>query len=393
MNFRRCAVILSLLTVIFLPVRLSAQDQADSCSLQISLLTCSPGQELYSTFGHSAFRVKDMQSGIDIIFNYGTFDFYDPQFYSKFVLGKLLYFVSAERYENFVYSYQLEGRGIIEQVLALSCSQKMQLFAALRENLKEENKFYLYDFLFDNCSTRLRDMLQQEGGAITFGNILPAQSTTFRNLIHQYLNEGGQYWSKLGIDLLLGARLDRQISSREAMFLPDYLKLGFDSARTADQPLVHSTVQVQRTRFIPEKNPLTSPIVFTSILLLLLVVLSFSSSQRFNGFLKIFDTGFFLITGLVGLFLLFMWFGTAHVVCGNNFNLLWANPVNLVAAFLVQRHQQKFKRFFRILSVWYGLVLIAWFFLPQEMNLGFLPLVLILFLRSWQRATLSRKNS
>ena len=140
MNFRRCAVILSLLTVIFLPVRLSAQDQADSCSLQISLLTCSPGQELYSTFGHSAFRVKDMQSGIDIIFNYGTFDFYDPQFYSKFVLGKLLYFVSAERYENFVYSYQLEGRGIIEQVLALSCSQKMQLFAALRENLKEENK-------------------------------------------------------------------------------------------------------------------------------------------------------------------------------------------------------------------------------------------------------------
>src|SRR5205085_1968054 len=132
--------------------------QTDSCHLQISLLTCGPGEELYSVFGHTAIRVKE-DSKFDIIYNYGTFDFDDPDFYTKFVRGKLPYSVSAENFNTFMYEYQVENRQVIEQILDLTCEEKEQLFLALRENSREENRYYRYQYLFDNCSTRPRDII------------------------------------------------------------------------------------------------------------------------------------------------------------------------------------------------------------------------------------------
>ena len=131
----------------------------DSSRLRISLLTCTPGQELYSTFGHTAIRVIDSNSLTDYVYNFGTFDFEDPNFYLKFVKGKLLYFLSAEPYADFAALYRFEGRGITEQLLNLDAAEKDSTRRLLNQTLREENRYYLYDFFFDNCTTRPRDII------------------------------------------------------------------------------------------------------------------------------------------------------------------------------------------------------------------------------------------
>lgn len=362
----------------------------DSCGLRISLLTCSPGEELYSTFGHSALRVTDA-SGMDIIFNYGTFDFSDPDFYSKFVRGKLLYFVSIQDYEGFREDYRYEQRSIIEQELDLDCSKKRQVFAALRENLKEENKYYEYDFLFDNCSTRLADIVSANSdNQLSFGNIVGNDPPTFRELLHVYLKNGQMYWSKLGIDILLGSKIDRKITSREAMFLPDYLMLGFDSARISGSPLVRNKQTVLRIDKPAEKeNFLTRPIVITSMLMLMVWALMFTKRKWASTSLLIFDHIYFFLLGALGVLLLFMWFGTDHSVCANNYNLLWALPLHLPVSFVLQGKKIWVSWYFRIIAAWYFILFFGWALLPQDMNSAIVPLVIIAFMRSVVRF---RKN-
>ena len=184
--------------------------QTDSSGLRISLLTCSPGSELYSTFGHSALRIVDSAVGTDIVYNFGVFDFSDPDFYAKFVRGKLLYFLDQEAFPYFQYAYVVEGRRITEQVLRLDAARKRSIQAFLAENLRPENRFYKYDFLFDNCTTRLRDLiLGQQSSYIRTGRVLDDTTATFRAQLHSYLDRNRQYWSALGIDILLGSRIDR----------------------------------------------------------------------------------------------------------------------------------------------------------------------------------------
>jgi uncharacterized protein DUF4105 len=256
--------------------------QDSSCNIRISLLTCSPGEELYSTFGHSALRVVDRSNNTDIIYNYGTFDFDDPSFYSKFTRGKLLYFVSVQKFESFLEEYQYYQRGIIEQVLDLSCPEKAKLVSALQENAKEENKYYKYDFIVDNCTTRLRDIVFKNANAtINTRDIRLNDKITFRNLIHKYLDSSYQYWSKLGIDILLGTPLDKKLTNSEAMFLPDYLMKGFDSTSISDGAYNRSLVSGKRAILRPTlpapKNTFFSPFVVLTILFLLIVTLSLIS--------------------------------------------------------------------------------------------------------------------
>ncbi len=372
-------IILSSILFAFLP--LTAQD---TCSLRISLLTCSPGSELYSTFGHSALRVKEPQNNTDIIFNYGTFDFGDPDFYTKFVRGKLLYFVSIEGFDDFQYSYRYEGRGIVEQPLQLTCEENRKLFDALLENAQETNKFYAYDFLFDNCSTRLRDMLKKNvNRQVEFQNILPEEIPTFRNLIHEYLDRGKQYWSKFGIDLLLGAKLDKKVTTEQAMFLPDYLYKGFDSAMIGGLPLVNQTLPVLNTATVPENRQLFTPFVVFMILLLLGVTLGFAKGKSWNG-MQWFDLILFLLTGLSGLLILFMWFGTEHKVCAQNMNLLWAWPTHTVMCFFTARSSLIGKYYFGLSGLTGLILLLGWAWWPQELNTALIPLVALLVYRSFR---------
>lgn len=365
---------------------IKAQTEQEDCLLTVSLLTVTPGAELYSSFGHSAFRVHHAQTGEDIIFNYGTFDFNDPDFYSKFVRGKLLYFVSAEEPRYFMLQYNYEGRGVTEQILNLGCEDKQQLFHALKENLREDNKYYHYDFLYDNCSSRLWEMMKKHtSGNYELKYILPEEEVRFRNLLHEYLDKGGQYWNKLGIDILLGLPVDKKMKNEQAVFLPDYLMKAMDSTTVSGSPLVVSKNVILPMTYQPEMNRFTRPLVIFTIFWVITAFLSLNRKTAASTFMKIFDCIFFMLTGAVGWLLLFMWFGTNHAACAWNLNLLWALPVNVVTAFWIF-NQDKHRKYFRVLALWYLILMIIWIFLPQQMNLALIPIVATAFIRSIARA-------
>jgi hypothetical protein len=362
----------------------------DSCQTRISLLTCTPGSELYSIFGHSALRVVDPTNGRDIVFNYGTFDFYDPRFYQKFTSGRLLYFVSIDQLDGFLEEYKYYQRGVTEQVLNLSCDEKSRFIAALFENAKEENKYYRYDFNYDNCTTRLRDMLEKATGKpMQTSNIIPYKEATFRNLIHDYLDKGHLTWSKLGIDILLGSPLDKVVTNREAMFLPDYLMMAFDSTQLSGQKLVAEKREILPWAMTERKRSVFTPFLFFSILLVLVIVLTLTRSNAAIAFFKVFDPLIFLLSGLLGTFLIYMWVGTLHPMARNNYNLLWALPSHLLAAPFLFSKKQWVKRYFYIVAIFYLGLLAAWYFLPQQMNLSILPLVAILLVRA---AVISKRS-
>jgi len=358
--------------------------QTDTCGIRISLLTCTPGTELYSTFGHSALRVVDNINNTDLVFNYGTFDFYDPKFYNKFVKGKLLYFVSIDSLPSFMEEYEYYKRGITEQVINISCEEKQRLVALLFENAKEENKYYRYDFNYDNCTTRLRDMLEKAvGKQLETKNILPAPNTTFRNLIHSYLDKGGQQWSKLGIDMLLGNPMDKKVTNREAMFLPDYLLMAFDSSTLNGHPVVsEKKILLNYFDAYKTKTGITPFIVF-GILFILVAILSIFVFKKWNLFFKVFDFFFFITVGLIGILILFMWFGTEHAMCKNNFNLLWALPTHLPVAFMLFSKKSWVNNYFRFIFFYTVALLVAWFFLPQQFNTALLSVVGIILIRSF----------
>lgn len=367
----------------------NAYAQNEDCTVKISLITCGPGEELYSVFGHSAFRVQDRSAHTDIIYNYGTFDFGDPEFYVKFVRGKLMYYVSVEGFRDFLYTYQLENRYVIEQELLISCAEKYKLYEALRINALEENKHYLYEFLFDNCSTRLRDILKDNtADTVTFRKIIGDPAPTFRNMIHEYLNRGEQYWSKFGIDLLLASRIDRPVKNEEAMFLPDFLMKGFDSAYIGNQKVAGK----KQTIFAGIKNVekkegwQITPMIVGMTLLIAGSALVFARREKWKKIADWFDLVYFLILGLMGCFMLFMWFGTAHELCRDNYNVLWAIPTHAVMAFFIPGSRPFVKKYFAITAVLSALIIITSPFFPQGMNSAFFPLIALAGIRSAYQA-------
>jgi len=353
----------------------------DSSHIRISLLTCTPGQELYSTFGHTAIRITDSISLTDYVFNYGTFNFEDDGFYTKFIRGKLLYYLSAENFSDFKFIYQAENRGITEQVLNLDAEEKIALKQALYENAKEKNRYYKYDFFFDNCTTRARDMLvQYKKNHPSFQPVMP-KGTSFRQAIHLYLDKNEKDWSKLGIDLLLGARTDAIMSTTHSQFLPNNLMKSLDSIQ--QQPtLVVSTKNLYPISEQTEESSLFTPLFIFSLLFSCILLLSFSSNHWIKIFLQGFDGVFFFLIGTLGFLLIFMWWGTDHSMTKNNYNLLWAWPTNIIAAFLMPSQKKWVQKYFGIQAVALMLLLISWLFLPQQLNTSLIPIVLLMIFRT-----------
>lgn len=352
------------------------QANNDSDSLQVSLLTCGPGtDEAYQSFGHTAIRVRDLRTGTDKVFNYGVFDFNTDGFYMKFIQGKLLYYVDIERFDYFVYNYMEQNRWVREQILNLEPEKKQQLYAALEKNALPENKFYLYDFTHNNCSTQPRDLIEKTIGAdFQFKEMPKANTGTFRQMIDSYMyyNE----WMDFGIDLLLGRPLDEVADNKERMFLPEELMAAFDSATYKGQPLVQTSSMIYEQT--PIKNPyIPGPALAAWIIVAILIIQQTRgrhvTQARGIGFV------YFFITGAVGCILLFMWFGTDHVMTKWNFNLLWAFPLHLPMSFWLLRRNlpswvKSYFFFFRILLL---VMVILWAFKPQEFHMAVLPISLI----------------
>jgi hypothetical protein len=299
--------------------------------IQISILTCGVGNELYSSFGHTGVRIIDTIMHTDEVYNYGMFNFSDPDFYSKFTLGKLPYYVAKESYQDFMSTYVYEKRNVQEQILQLTTVQKRAIINYLEQNILPENKQYKYDFLFDNCATRVRDIFPKLwGDTFQFSSILNGKKITYRNILNQYL--AYQHWERFGINLLLGSKIDVYMTDEGTMFLPDFLHKGLAEARIQNQAIVKRNVIVLDHKIMPETQ-FNGPL-WLNIALLILTIVSFfipklSALKKVMTFLLLF------ITGLLGCFMLFMWFGTNHQSCTNNFNILWALPTNIFVAFLV----------------------------------------------------------
>jgi hypothetical protein len=283
---------------------------------------------------------------------------------------------------QFYSSYEFEKRGITEQSLNLSCDEKLKLIAALVENAREENKYYKYDFIRDNCTTRVRDIVEKYSAPPYISKPIVQGETTFRKLIHEYLDKSGQYWSELGIDMLLGTPLDQKLTNREIMFLPEYLLKGFDSSSTAGKNLVVEKKQLLQSSLPPQTPSFLSPLVIFSILFLILTALSFMRNPGIVSALNIFDKIFFFVCGILGLLIVFMWFFTDHHAARNNFNILWALPTHLIVL-PVSFKKSRVKTYFKIVFWISLLLLLAWFFLPQQMNNALFPVVGIIFVRSF----------
>ena len=357
--------------------------QTTSSHLRISILTAAPGEELYSTFGHTAIRIIDSSKQMDLVYNYGTFDFSDPDFYTKFTRGKLDYFLSVGPFPEFLYEFQMEKRDVIEQVLELPASANTAIQQALAENLSGRNRYYKYDFLYDNCTTRVKDILQKFAG-LQVTSPLVANHTSFRNMLHEYLDKGGQAWSKVGIDLLLGSPIDKEVDINRSMFLPDYLMKGIDSAASKERstfPIMRSLINTgialdPGNRFIPL-------IIFSAIAIVFFLV-GFLKNKFFVLLTKFTDTLLFFLTGAIGCLLLFMWFGTDHKSCSNNYNLLWALPTHLLAVVGVWKSSSWMNKYLLVAAIIHLITLITWFWLPQQLNIAFIPITILLMVRSYQ---------
>ena len=353
----------------------------DSSRLRISLLTCSPGNELYSTFGHSAIRIVDSNSVVDYVFNYGTFDFNDPNFYIKFVKGKLLYFVSLERTNDFIDFYKYENRSVSEQVLSLSATEKLSIKNALIENLKEENKFYKYDFFLDNCTTRLRDIIVKYKSPTALLPAVMPENSSFRKAIHQYLRQGGQYWSELGIDILLGAPTDRIMTASEQQFLPNNLEKSIDNCKNTelvDEKKIIFQNEITRVGF-----DFFKPGILFIILFLFVAALYKKKTTIAIKTLLVFDVILFFVIGIVGIILVLAWFATDHTMTKNNYNLLWALPTHILAPFFIFFKSKISKYYFGFTSLISSLLIFSWLFLPQELNTALLPIVMIILVRAY----------
>ena len=264
---------------------------------QISVITIGPSQkELYSAFGHSGIRVKDDSLGIDYFYNYGVFDFDQPNFYINFLKGKLLYMVNRYNYKPVEDYYILNDRFIKEQILNLNSSQKLKTFNFLENNILSQNKYYYYNYIYNNCATKIRDLL-----SIVYGEnlefISEPENKSFRELMDLYLKNNK--WGNLGIDICLGPEIDYNVSFDEEMFRPEYLFKGIEHAvKDGNKNIVSKTniINLQKEDF--QSYSLNPHYIFL-IFFIISIYLSFRQ-VKYGIKYFIFDSIHLMISGIIG---------------------------------------------------------------------------------------------
>ena len=352
----------------------------------ISLLTCSPGEELYSLFGHSAIRVNDPVAGFDLVFNYGTFDFDTPNFYLKFANGNLNYMLTYGQYSRFLRSYNHEKRSVWEQSINFTSDEKQKFFVALMENAQPENKFYRYDFLFDNCATRIRDIIEDNIDGELVYNQDELEVYSYRDILHQY---GENFpWISDGLDIILGMKTDDNANQYNQMFIPDYLMKHLTSASIVNdesRPLLGEP-KVILSFESTSKASIIKPAVLFWLLFVLSLALAYVEIKRKKALVLV-NRIFLLATGIVGCLIFFLWFLSRHSVTGENFNMLWAIPFNLFLAFVANwfYRSKPFRIYLIFLVVCASMPLAFGWLIPQYLPVMIYPLCLLLISRyaSW----------
>ncbi len=379
------SLILSTLLAIIFSAGMRAQGSLQlSPEARVTLLTCSPGDELYSVFGHSAIRVEDPLTGLDAVFNYGTFDFSDPNFYANFVRGKLNYILSVSEFRHFEYDYLMEGRYIWEQELNIDNREKQHLFDSLVINAQPENRYYLYDFFFDNCATRIRDIFVEGiDREIVFNYDVLVSGKSFRELLMPYLTE--KPWARLGINLALGLPSDKTATGWDYMFLPDHMMTLFEDARFKSEqtvPFTPGSNLILEGRDLPRALTGYAPLWVFIIVLLITIYLSYRDLKK-GAVSWWFDRVIFGVTGLLGLLIAFLWFGTDHQVTVWNLNIIWAHPFHLLIIFFMSyKHHHLIRYYFMINLPILVLLLLSWPLNPQALPWMIIPFVISMAIRS-----------
>lgn len=354
----------------------------------VSLLTVSPGKETYAQYGHTAIRVNDSENGFDLVFNYGLFDFNSPNFTWRFVRGETDYMVGAYSYQDFLIEYQISNRAVYEQIINLNSDEREAVWQALTENTQPQNRIYRYNFFFNNCSTKPRDILVDHIN----GKVDYKWKGTFKSLrdeIHYFTNK--YPWTTFGIDLVIGAKADDSASLKSQQFAPELLMESFDKAvikrdSSKSVPLVLKTLApVSIDTSLNDKSSWTpGPILVLWILFLLVAGISLREYRKGKSY-QVLNAVLFTVTGLVGTIIAFMVLFSEHPTTDVNYLLLWMQPLHLIYAvcLIVPAFRKNISDIYLSINLPFQLFALAGtLFLPQYFHPALYPVLLCLILRS-----------
>eukprot|EP00388_Colpodella_angusta_P003449 GDKJ01012144.1.p2 GENE.GDKJ01012144.1~~GDKJ01012144.1.p2 ORF type:complete len:377 (+),score=14.94 GDKJ01012144.1:151-1281(+) len=314
-----------------------------SPNTEVSVFTCGRGEELYSTFGHTALRIKDPINQLDVVFNYGYFDFRTENFYFKFVKGDLQYFMNVTSYEDFVFEYQNDQREVIEQTLNLPLFKKQELFDALNKDLQSEKRFYTYKFIDRNCTTMILEKINELYGREEIKKV-DDQSISYRTLLYPYFEN--YFWYKLGINIVFGAKTD---AKAEKLFLPTELMHSLDKAKFDGNPLVSNTKTVVVGENIQPQFSFFNSIYLIGVILLILIIIN--KRFLFNSYL--------FISGLLGLVLCLIGLYSDHQELLWNYNALLFNPLFVLVPFAGSSFLKKLNITLLLMLLVYSIIIIT----------------------------------
>ena len=367
--------ILALSAMVFSVNLVSSQDDNFN-RYEISILSIGEGSSLADAFGHTGIRVKDSVLDNDIVFNYGIYDFNAPNFYSNFVKGRPEYKLGIQNYKNFVKGYFKENRYIIEHQLDFDKNSTLKIIELLIDNLN--NPYYTYDYLRDNCATRVADIIiENTNNKFKDDKLMSEAILSYRDLIHEKINENS--WAALGIDLCLGAIIDKKINTRETFFLPENLMNYLDlyDGDIINRNIIHSPKL--KTSY---RENLPSPLLINFILSLIIIAITIFNFKN-NKWNKSLDTLIFLTTGSIGILIIYLWFFSNHFAGAQNFNFLWAFPFNF--AIILGIHKNKIPNwsigYIKLLIILIILLFLHWITGVQKYNLTLLPIFVALLIR------------
>jgi len=361
----------------FCGTKTSSAQPADSAD--IYMITCAPGNASYSIYGHTALRIAIRGTSFDMVYNWGIFDFSTPNFVYRFAKGKLDYMLGAYSYERFLEEYISEGRAVWSQKLNLTAAEKNRLFELVNENLKPENVKYRYDFFFDNCATRVRDIV---AASATDSVIFPVRDKkkSFRQLIDPY--QKVLPWLDLGADMLLGLQADRKASAADEMFLPVFLRDNFAATRIIHDGVMEPlTGPVDTVADLPPAALIVKPWIPQAIFwMILLFALMVTFVFRKPSLVKVFDYLLFTIYSVIAVLLVFTNIFSEHDALHFNMLFLGINILIPVLAIMLVAGKKAVKMSRLTLTVsalWLPVSLIA----GQGINPALIPLVLIIMVR------------
>jgi hypothetical protein len=371
----------------FSMINLAALFSQSAADTTFYLLTCGPGTETYSIYGHSAIRVVIPGNKTDIVYNWGVFDFNTPNFAWKFAKGRLDYLLVDEKATRFLQAYFYEKRVVQSQKINLDTQETKKLIDLINQNLLPENVNYRYDFFYDDCSTRIRDLLEKAvGKKLLYPPVETGNIPTFRKMVAKCQKPFP--WLTFGIDLIMGSPGDKKAMFRDRMFLPADLQTGLSEAVINREGKM--VPLVQNPEVILDFDPpvvsqwiVTFPSVVFSLLMIIILVLSGTvKSRKYN---RIIDLILFSVYGILALLMIFFNFFTDHMQMKWNLNIIWLNPFILfclVSLILNKAGTVWFRTLFYISAIF----LVIHLLLPQEFNIAFIPLIVILLARSSVRS-------